>query len=150
MTELLLSRYLKTLLGLLICHFLGAIIVEAVFWVSDSDLEVFSSAILFNKSREAFALWLGTLLFAIPCGVLVHGFLYRRNWLTFWQYTIGGFSGSIGLRFLFWLFAGFPTIDVMDQFTMALIGWACCDAMIFWLIRRPDKDVKQETPPPTR
>ncbi len=75
-------------------------------------------------------------------------YLLQKRKLTglIWPNLVAVVVLTLVIAFLSVTFPGNPDYRMFARLYVA----ACLAATIFWLIRRPDLDLKQDTPPPTR
>jgi len=138
MIKLIPSRYIRTGLGLI-----AGIVVTLLIWIA-LDRLTFSPLQTGAQStdlRVYFAIAVFAVIFGIPSGILVHALLWFANLRGLLHYICAGFFAGAALKCLTGLH--------FDKYLLMFGLWAAGIAAIAWLIRRPDKDSKQDTPPPS-
>jgi len=136
------ERILRSLMGIVAGSVVAAAAYLVLFMLWSSDARVYSQ---FSFVAAGFGT-LAILMFAIPCGLLSHAILYALKWRGLLVYNVVAAAEAclyviVGSRHI-WA----PNLGIM----FSTVPSAIVCATIAWLIRRPDKDVKQDTPPPTR
>ncbi len=167
------GRFFRSLIGLISGTWLIVLLIDAplALFVNKTfdEISFFDPGFLTNygyKNWGEYALREGPLILgvilmltALVCmlGFIVHAILYRLNWRHLHNYLgTGVFIAAVfSLLAVLCLFSGasaFPAAVIFSLFLVILI-FSAFSAMVallvFWLIRRPDKDAKQDAPPPS-
>jgi len=164
------GRLLRSLLGLIAGSWLAVLLIGAplVLLVNSvfDKISYFDPGFLANfgyKTWLDYALHEGPVFLEISfiftilaclLGFIVHAVLYRLNWQSLHNYLGAGIltAGVFSLLITLYLFGGAPAFPVAVAFSLFLIAlilsalFALVTLLVFWLIRRPDKDAAKSLP----
>ena len=125
--------------GALVAIILGMTVLGATVF-SGSILEILLN--IFNSAVSGVMLagllgWPIMLVFILP----VHAFLLRRTSAKAWVYAVaGGVAGAAAGVLLFAASGGGTSTDNLTLFLAIGLTTGVLGLLIFWIVRRPDKD----------
>ncbi|WP_303830720.1 hypothetical protein [Asticcacaulis taihuensis] len=164
------GRLLRSLLGLIADSWLAILLIGVPFALlvnsSFDEISYFDPVFLTNYGYKGwldYALCEGTAFFEVSLaftilvcllGFVIHAVLCKLNWQSLHNYLGTGViaAGVFSLLIAFCFFGGTSAFPVAVAFSLFLIAFilsalfALMTSLVFWLIRRPDKDAAKPLP----